>query len=107
MRRAWNWGGCPEKMFELVNAFSAATAPELAVVPGRITEQTGKLASMKAHGSGMMRFFCRDSSPLNDSRSGKVTPGTVTAGAKNWSQERRKRTGHHEFLEWCEWLAIR
>jgi len=25
--------------------------------------------------------------------------------AKNWSLERRKRTGHDEFLEWCEWLA--
>jgi hypothetical protein len=25
--------------------------------------------------------------------------------AKNWSVERRKRTGHDEFLEWCEWLA--
>jgi hypothetical protein len=25
--------------------------------------------------------------------------------AKNWSQERRKRTGESEFLEWCEWLA--
>src|SRR5438552_18340432 len=26
-------------------------------------------------------------------------------GAKNWSVERRNRTGHAEFLEWCEWLA--
>src|SRR4030081_371571 len=25
--------------------------------------------------------------------------------AKNWSEERRKRTGHDEFLEWCEWLV--
>ncbi len=25
--------------------------------------------------------------------------------AKNWSEERRKRTGQQEFLEWCEWLA--
>src|SRR5437867_4501623 len=25
--------------------------------------------------------------------------------AKNWSEERRKRTGQDEFLEWCEWLA--
>jgi hypothetical protein len=25
--------------------------------------------------------------------------------AKNWAAERRKRTGHDEFLEWCEWLA--
>lgn len=25
--------------------------------------------------------------------------------AKNWSQERRMRTGEAEFLEWCEWLA--
>jgi len=27
--------------------------------------------------------------------------------AKNWSEERRKRTGEAEFLEWCEWLAMR
>ncbi len=26
--------------------------------------------------------------------------------AKNWSEERRKRTGQTEFLEWCEWLAM-
>lgn len=25
--------------------------------------------------------------------------------AKNWSEQRRKRTGDAEFLEWCEWLA--
>ncbi len=25
--------------------------------------------------------------------------------AKNWSQERRKRIGEAEFLEWFEWLA--
>ena len=25
--------------------------------------------------------------------------------AKNWSEERRKRTAQDEFLEWCEWLA--
>ena len=25
--------------------------------------------------------------------------------AKNWSEERRKRTDQEEFLEWCEWLA--
>jgi hypothetical protein len=26
--------------------------------------------------------------------------------AKSWSEDRRKRTGHDEFLEWCEWLAM-
>jgi hypothetical protein len=25
--------------------------------------------------------------------------------AKNWSEERRRRTGQEEFLEWCEWLV--
>jgi len=25
--------------------------------------------------------------------------------AKNWAEERRKRTGHDEFFEWCEWLT--
>ena len=24
---------------------------------------------------------------------------------KNWSEQRRKRTGEAEFLEWCEWLV--
>jgi hypothetical protein len=24
---------------------------------------------------------------------------------KAWAEERRRRTGHAEFLEWCEWLA--
>ncbi len=27
--------------------------------------------------------------------------------ARAWAEERRKRTGHTEFLEWCEWLAMR
>src|SRR5438477_7693069 len=26
--------------------------------------------------------------------------------AKSWSEQRRKRTGQGEFLEWCEWLAM-
>ena len=25
---------------------------------------------------------------------------------KAWAEERRKRSGHDEFLEWCQWLAI-
>ena len=25
---------------------------------------------------------------------------------KDWATERRKRTNHAEFLEWCEWLII-
>lgn len=24
---------------------------------------------------------------------------------RNWSEERRKRTGEEEFLEWCQWLV--
>lgn len=27
------------------------------------------------------------------------------ARAKAWTEETRRRTGHDEFLEWCEWLA--
>jgi len=27
--------------------------------------------------------------------------------AKNWCEERRKRTHEDEFFEWCEWLATR
>ena len=26
--------------------------------------------------------------------------------AKQWALERRKRTRHDEFLEWCEWLFM-
>ena len=26
--------------------------------------------------------------------------------AKSWAEERRQRTGHDEFFEWCEWLVI-
>lgn len=26
---------------------------------------------------------------------------------KPWAEDRRKRTGHAEFLEWCDWLAAR
>jgi hypothetical protein len=25
---------------------------------------------------------------------------------ENWSEERRKRTGQDEFLEWCQWLVV-
>ena len=27
--------------------------------------------------------------------------------AREWAKARRERTGHGEFLEWCEWLAHR
>ena len=76
-----NAGVCPMKMFEFVNAANAATAPEFGVVPGLITEHGGRLGSMNAHGSGMIKFVWRDSSPSNVDRSGNVTPGTLTAGA--------------------------
>jgi hypothetical protein len=26
---------------------------------------------------------------------------------RGWSQQRRQQTGHDEFLEWCQWLAMR
>jgi hypothetical protein len=34
-------------MFESVNAFKAATAPDFALVPGLVTEQAGKVGSIK------------------------------------------------------------
>lgn len=37
-----------------------------------------------------------------------LTGGTILgfwSRAKSWVAERRKRTGHDEFLEWCEWIA--
>src|SRR5438552_6861885 len=78
---AKNCGDCPINRFELVKAVAAATAPEVGVVPGRITEHSGRFESIKVHGSGMIKFVCRDSSPLKVSRWGKVTPPKLTAGA--------------------------
>jgi hypothetical protein len=40
---------------------------------------------------------------VNDLAGGAIL--SFWSRAKNWSVERRKRTGHDEFLEWCEWLA--
>jgi hypothetical protein len=39
----------------------------------------------------------------------ELTGGTIVAfwsRAKAWVNERRKRTGHDEFMEWCEWLTL-
>jgi hypothetical protein len=41
---------------------------------------------------------------VNDLAGGAIL--SFWSRAKNWSEERRKRTGHAEFLEWCEWLAV-
>ena len=40
---------------------------------------------------------------VNDLAGGAIL--SFWSRAKNWSEHRRKRTGHDEFLEWCEWLA--
>ena len=40
---------------------------------------------------------------VNDLAGGAIL--SFWSRAKNWSEERRKRTGEDEFLEWCEWLA--
>jgi len=44
-----------------------------------------------------------DVQTANDLAGGAIL--TFWSRAKNWSEERRKRTRHDEFLEWCEWLA--
>ena len=44
-----------------------------------------------------------DVQTVNDLAGGAIL--SFWSRAKNWSEERRKRTGHDEFLEWCEWLA--
>ena len=44
-----------------------------------------------------------DVQTVNDLAGGVVL--SFWSRMKNWSVERRKRTGHDEFLEWCEWLA--
>ena len=45
-----------------------------------------------------------DVQTVNDLAGGVVL--SFWSRMKNWSEERRKRTGHDEFLEWCEWLAM-
>src|SRR2546430_13919957 len=40
---------------------------------------------------------------VNDLAGGAIL--SFWSRAKLWAVERRKRTGHDEFLEWCEWLA--
>src|SRR6202140_5737434 len=44
-----------------------------------------------------------DVQTVNDLAGGAIL--SFWSRAKNWSEERRKRTHHDEFLEWCEWLA--
>ena len=44
-----------------------------------------------------------DIQTVNDLAGGAIL--SFWSRAKNWSEERRKRTSHDEFLEWCEWLA--
>src|SRR5207245_3858119 len=44
-----------------------------------------------------------DVQTVNDLAGGAIL--SFWSRAKNWAEERRKRTGHDEFLEWCEWLA--
>jgi hypothetical protein len=44
-----------------------------------------------------------DVQTVNDLAGGAIL--SFWSRAKNWSEERRKRTGHDEFLEWGEWLA--
>src|SRR5260370_27973994 len=44
-----------------------------------------------------------DVQTVNDLGGGAIL--SFWSRAKNWSVERRKRTGHDEFLQWCEWLA--
>jgi hypothetical protein len=44
-----------------------------------------------------------DVQTVNDLAGGAIL--SFWSRAKEWSIERRKRTGHDEFLEWCEWLV--
>jgi len=44
-----------------------------------------------------------DMTTANDLAGGVIL--SYWARVKGWAGETRKRTGHDEFLEWCEWLA--
>ena len=46
-----------------------------------------------------------DLKTVNDLAGGVVLSFWSRVGA--WSEARRKRTDHPEFLEWCEWLATK
>jgi len=45
-----------------------------------------------------------DVQTVNDLAGGVIL--SFWSRAKAWAVERRKRTGHDELLEWCEWLAV-
>ena len=44
-----------------------------------------------------------DVTTANDLAGGTIL--SYWARTKTWVEETRRRTGHDEFLEWCEWLA--
>ena len=44
-----------------------------------------------------------DVQTVNDLAGGAIL--SFWSRAESWAVERRKRTGHDEFLEWCEWLT--
>ena len=46
-----------------------------------------------------------DLQTVNDLAGGVVL--AFWSRAKAWAEQTRARTGHGEFLEWCEWLAAR
>jgi hypothetical protein len=63
------------------------------------------LFGLRAEVIGYMVFHgLVDVQTVNDLAGGAIL--SFWSRAKNWSEERRKRTGHDEFLEWCEWLAM-
>jgi hypothetical protein len=45
-----------------------------------------------------------DIQTVNDLAGGAIL--SFWSRAKDWSVARRKRTGHDEFFEWCQWLAM-
>ena len=44
-----------------------------------------------------------DVQTVNDLAGGAIL--AFWSRTENWAEERRKRTGHDEFLEWCQWLV--
>jgi hypothetical protein len=46
-----------------------------------------------------------DVKTVNDLAGGAVL--AFWSRTRAWAQQRRKQTGHDEFLEWCQWLSMR
>jgi hypothetical protein len=89
-----------ELLSEIPEGASAATIEDL----DSETRRQIFLFGLRVEVIGYMVFHgLVDVHTVNDLAGGAIL--SFWLHAKNWAEERRKRTGHDEFLEWCKWLA--